>query len=81
MRHRSARCRACRRAASPPWSRRKNSPWPSIPYSELMQALIEKSCGVARNGTLSVPKSSGITGVATPPVFKEGKFWCDYEIA
>lgn len=59
----------------------QNTPWPSIPYGNLMAALIERSCGVARSDSIATPKSPGIGGGAPPPAFRPGKFWCDYEIA
>jgi beta-lactamase superfamily II metal-dependent hydrolase len=57
----------------------QNTPWPSIPRMPLMQALLNRSCGLARSDSIQVPDATTVPGGA-PPVFVPGKFWYDYTI-
>ena len=57
----------------------QNAPWPSIPRVPLMQAILDRSRGLARSDTIEVPGAATAQGVA-PPEFERGKIWYDYTI-
>jgi beta-lactamase superfamily II metal-dependent hydrolase len=57
----------------------QSSPWPSIPRLPLMQALLERSCGLARSDMITVPGAPGTEG-QEPPGFERGTIWYDYTI-
>jgi beta-lactamase superfamily II metal-dependent hydrolase len=61
----------------------QNSPWPSIPYDKLMDALNRQTRNrVVRSDSLRIAKApSGPAMKKLPRGFKKGAFWYDYTIS
>jgi hypothetical protein len=57
----------------------QSSPWKSIPRENLMQALLDRSSGLARSDTIEVAGAKTAEG-KPPPEFRLGKIWYDCTI-